>query len=169
MITEYHPSYAARARDLCMTGCSEVEIAKILGLSIGMLRAWRARYDEFDYAWTDGCAIADTKVVAALHKRACGYDKIKWKETKDGMMQELVHVEPNVQACIFWLTNKRPEQWKKADPDIPPLGGPGSQPLENMSDYDAARRVAFALSKAIYENSRSIENGSAGSTESETK
>lgn len=167
MITEYHPSYAARARDLCMLGCSEVEIAKILGLSIGMLRAWRERYDEFDYAWTDGCAIASTKVVAALHKRACGYDKIKWKETKDGIMQELVHVEANIPACIFWLTNKHPDQWRKADPDIPP-GGAGSQPLENMSDIDAARKVAFALSKAIYEN-RSIEHASTGTTKTETE
>lgn len=167
MITQYDPSYAARARDLCMLGCSEVEIAKILGLSIGMLRAWRARYDEFDMAWNDGCAIADAQVVAALFKRAIGYDKIKWKETKDGIMQELVHVEGNVNAQMFWLTNKRPEQWRKTEPDaLPP---PINNGLENMSDIEAARRVAFALSKALYEQGRRLENGSAGTTEPEAE
>lgn len=165
-MSEYHPTYAARARDLCMLGCSEVEIAKILGLSVGTLRAWRAHYDEFDMAWNDGTAIADAQVVAALFKRAIGYDKIKWKETKDGIMQELVHIEGNVNAQMFWLTNKRPDQWRKSEPDTlpPPVGGNG---LENMSDMEAARRVAFALSKAIYEQGRSIENGSARTTEPE--
>lgn len=158
MITEYDPSYAARARDLCMAGCSELEIAQVLGVSVGFLRAWRAHYADFDYAWTDGTIIANTKVIAALHKRACGYDKIVWKETKDGIMQELKHVEPSVPAAIAWLTNKLPEQWTKAAPDLPP--GSGSISPDNMSDAEAARRVAFVLAKALYEQ-RGIEDGNA--------
>lgn len=158
MITEYHPSYAARARDLLMAGCSELEIAQVLGISVGFLRAWRERYSDFDYAWTDGTIIANTKVIAALHKRACGYEKIVWKETKDGIMQEQKHYEPNVAACIAWLTNKLPEQWTKAPPDL--LPGSGTINPDNMSDAEAARRVAFVLAKALYEQ-RGIEDGNA--------
>lgn len=155
-LTEYDPSYAARARDLCMVGVPEVEIAKILGLSIGMLRAWRARYPEFDYAWTDGVYQASIKVVNALHKRACGYDKLIWKETPNGIMQELKHIEPNIPACIFWLTNKHPDQWKsKIEHELP---GGGIIPVDALTEIEAARRIAFALSKAINE-SRSIEHG----------
>lgn len=155
MITEYDPSYAARARDLCMAGCTEVEIAQVLGLSVGMLRAWRERYPDFDYAWTDGTIIANTKVIGALFKRALGYDKIIWKETKDGMMQELKHVEASVPACMAWLTNRLPEQWTKTVQDQPPSGG--RIPLDGIDDLESARRVAFVLSKAIYE-ARSIEH-----------
>ena len=155
-MSEYHPSYAARARDLCMLGCTEVEIATVLGLSVGMLRAWREHYEDFNMAWTDGTYHASVKVLAALHKKACGYDKIIWKETQNGMMQELKHIEPSVPACIFWLTNKHPEQWKsKVEHDV--TGG-GIIQTDAITEIEAARRIAFALSKAI-NDSRSIEHG----------
>lgn len=158
MITEYDPSYAARARDLCMAGCSEVEIAQVLGISVGMLRAWRSRYSDFEYAWTDGTIIANTRVIGALFKRAIGYDKTVWKETKDGIMQELKHIEPNVAAQLAWLTNKLPDQWKKSTADLPPVGG--NMTPDNMSDVEAARRVAFALAKVIHDQ-KVIEDGNA--------
>lgn len=155
-MSEYHPSYAARARDLCMLGCTEVEIATVLGLSVGMLRAWREHYEDFNMAWTDGTYHASVKVLAALHKKACGYDKIIWKETPNGMMQELKHVEASIPACIFWLTNKHPEQWKsKVEHEA--VGG-GMIAVDAITEIEAARRIAFALSKAINE-SRSIEHG----------
>lgn len=158
MIAEYHATYAVRARDLCMAGLTEVEIAAVLCISVGTLRAWRQHYADFEYAWLDGTTIANTRVVGALFKKALGYDVIKWKETKDGMMREQVHVEPHFQSCAFWLTNKCPDQWQnKVEHDLTPGAG---KALENMSDAEAARRVAFVLAKAVYEQNRSIEDGS---------
>lgn len=135
-MTEYHPSYAARARDLCMLGCNETEIATVLGLSVGTLRAWRSHYEEFNAAWTDGTYHASVKVLASLHKKACGYDKIIWKETKDGMMQELKHIEASIPACIFWLVNKHPEQWK-SKVEHEGLGG-GNIPVDAITEIEAA-------------------------------
>jgi hypothetical protein len=162
MITEYHPSYAARARDLCMAGCTELEIAQVMGISVGMLRAWRAHYSDFDYAWTDGTILANTRVIGALFKSAIGYDVTVWKETKDGIMQEKKHIEGKVAAQMAWLTNKLPEQWTKAAPDLP--AGNGTINPDNMSDAEAARRVAFVLAKALYEQGneqRGIEDDNA--------
>jgi hypothetical protein len=157
-MTEYHPSFAARARDLCYLGAPEVEIAKLIGVSVSTLKSWRERYPEFDYAWQDGTYQASVKVVAALHKRACGYDTLVWKETPQGMMRELKHVEANIPACIFWLTNKHPEQWRsRVEHEV---GGSGTIVADALTEIEAARRIAFALSKAINE-SRSIENGNA--------
>lgn len=157
-LTEYDPVYAVRARDLCMLGCNEMEIANLLGISVGMLRAWKERYVDFAYAWDDGLYHASVKVVAALHKRAVGYDKIVWRETKDGLMREQRHYEPNVAACMAWLTNKHPDVWTKSTQDLPPSGG--NIPLSNITDIEAARSIAFALAKAIYDG-RSIEDGNA--------
>lgn len=155
-VTEYHPSYAARARDLCMLGCNEVEIAAVLGISVGFLRAWREHYEDFNQAWMDGTYHASTKVLAALFKRAIGYEVTTWKETQNGMMRELKHIEPSVPACVFWLVNKHPDQWKsKIEHEV---GAGVIIPVDTMTEIETARRVAFALTKAVHD-SRSIEHG----------
>lgn len=157
-MTEYHPSFAARARDMCFLGASEAEISKLIGVSVSTLKRWREVYPDFDYAWTDGIYHANMKVAAAMHKRACGYEVVVWKETQFGMMRELKHIEPSVPAGIFWLTNKCPEQWRsRVEHEI---AGGGTIPLDVLSEVEAARRIAFALSKAIYESGR-LENGNA--------
>lgn len=158
-MTDYDPSYAARAHDLCMVGLSELEISQVLGISVGYLRGWREHYEDFNQAWVSGVALASVKVVGALHKRACGYDKLVWRDTPQGMMQELKHIEANIPACVFWLTNKHPDQWKtKVEHEGPSSGN--LLPV-NMSDTEAARSVAFALAQALYNQSRGIENGNA--------
>lgn len=166
-MTDFHASYIARVRDLCYLGASDAEIAKLLNISVSTLKAWRERYPEFNLAWEDGTYHASVKVVAALHKKACGYDKIIWKETPNGLMQELKHIEPSVPACVFWLTNKHPEQWKsKVEHELP---NGGNIVADALTEIEAARRIAFALSKAMNESVGRIENGSSRPTQSETE
>lgn len=168
---KYHPSYAARVRDMCYVGATNTEIATLLGISVNTLREWREQYPEFNFAWREGQAHADAKVAASLFKRATGYEAIKWKDTKDGRQEELVIYPPDVTACIFWLTNRRPENWEQRVEHKTPAGG--IIPTDNMSQIEAARRIAFALSKAMYlqieEHQRSIENGSGRTIEPETE
>lgn len=153
---EYHPSFAARARDLCYLGAPDAEIAKLLGVAVATLKGWRERYPEFNYAWEDGQYHASVKVVASLHKRALGYDKLVWKETKDGTFQEMIHVPASMPAIAFWLTNKNPDQWKsRVEHEV---GAGGIIPVDALTELETARRIAFILSKAINE-SRGIENG----------
>ena len=143
---EYHPTYAARVRDLSHLGATDAEIAHIVGVSLSTLKNWRERYPEFAAAWDDGRIQADMKVAGALFKRACGYEITKWKETDDGMLRELVHYPPDVKACTFWLTNRRPEQWQnKIEHDV---GNNGKLIIDQLSELEAARRIAYALTKA---------------------
>lgn len=166
-MTDYDPSYAARARDLCYVGAPDIEIARLLGVSLSTLTAWREKYPAFNYAWEDGQYHASGRVINALLKKACGYTYVKWKDTQHGMMQEQVHVEPSIPACIFWLTNKHPDHWKtKVEHDI----GEGGKIVANaLTEIEAARRVAFALSKAMHESTRRIEDGSSRTTPTETE
>ena len=153
----FDKSYIPRVRDLSMAGLTDAEICKVIGISKSTLNTWAEHYPEFRAAWEDGRLFADTKVVNALFKRACGYTAIKWKETKDGMFRESVDVAPDVKACIFWLTNRRPEHWvDKVEHDI---GSSGKVIGDNLTDVEAARRIAFALSKAMIESSRGEEDG----------
>lgn len=156
-MTEFDRSYIPRVRDLSWAGLNDSEISRLLGISVSTLRAWAERYPEFAMAWEDGRLQADTKVIGALFKRACGYEKTKWKETKDGTMMEQVHYPPDVKACIFWLTNRRPEQWvDKVEHD---LGSAGKVIGDNISEMEAARRIAYALSKAINDSTEDANHG----------
>lgn len=164
-MTVFDKSYIPRVRDLGYLGASDAEIAQMLGISVTTLRAWHDRYPEFAAAWDDGKLHASAKVAAALFKRACGYDVVKVKTTPRGTIRETVHIEPSVPACVFWLTNKRPDQWKNKVEYENPVGG---LTPDSLTDIEAARRIAFALSKAINdEKQRSIEHGQSSTSEAE--
>lgn len=168
----YHPSFAARARDMCYLGTPMAEIASLLGVSVGTLVKWREEYPEFDFAWKDGAAHADARAAKSLHKRVTGYEhtKVRKKYDADGnlleVIEETVHVPPDVPACIFWLTNRRPELWhQRIEHTIPPGN---TLPVDAVTNEETARRIAFILNKAILENStRTIEHDDA--SEPETK
>lgn len=153
---------------MCYLGANQTDIAAMLGVSVTTLKQWRETYPEFDYAWRDGGMHADSKVAAALYKRALGYEYVKWKDTKEGRMEELVHMPADVGACQYWLNNRRADLWQtKVEHELPngaSIGGDG------LSDLEAARRIAFALAKAVYANEqRSIEHDSHAAPAPETK
>ena len=143
---DYDPSFIARVRDLSMMGATDAEIAQLIGVPVSRMKAWREKYPAFAAAWDDGKLQADIKVAGALFKRACGYEIQSWKETKDGMMRELVHYPADVKACTFWLTNRRPDQWQnKIEHDV---GNNGKLIIDQLTEMEAARRIAYALTKA---------------------
>lgn len=142
----YHPTYAARVRDLSFVGASDAEIARIVGVSLSTLSQWKTMYPEFAMAWEDGRVQADAKVAGALFKRACGYKEEKWKDTKDGRLCEEVLYPPDVKACVFWLTNRQPELWKNKIEYDGQIVDTAS--TDKLSELEAARRIAYALTKA---------------------
>ena len=146
MNSTYQPSYAARVRDLSMAGLKDAEIARLLGYSVQTLHAWEEKYPEFASAWRDGRLQADAMVVGALFKKACGYKVNRLKETKDGIFREEVVFAPDTAACVFWLTNRQAELWKAKSDENP--GGRGTLIVDDMTDLEAARRIAFVLAKA---------------------
>ena len=162
-MTEYHPTYAVRVRDLSIAGLRDAEIARLLGISVSTMQAWAEKYPDFHHGWKDGKLQADAKVVGALFKKACGYTTTKWKETKDGMFQEKVEYPPDTAALMYWLNNRRPEEWRsrvEVDADVS-----GTIGVEGMSDVEVARRIAFALSKATQQLIEGETNGQPSQSE----
>lgn len=167
-MTDYHKSFIPRVRDLGYLGATDAEIANMIGVSVTKLRQWLEQYPEFAAAYDDGKLHASAKVAASLFKRAVGYDVMKVRTTPQGTIRETVHIEPSVPACIFWLTNKRPEQWKsKVEHELPG----GVSVTDALSDIESARRIAFALAKAmnqsVEDQQRSIEHGQRSESEAE--
>ena len=77
------------------------ELALRLGISPSSLRRYRQREPEFAALFEDVREKEDDLVEAALLKRATGYENADGKE-----------IPPDVRAAVFWLKNRRPQEWK---------------------------------------------------------
>lgn len=94
-------------------GLVDEQIAQNIGIAASTLYEWKKQYPEISEALKKGKEVVDRQVENALLKRALGYeyDEITTeygKETKRVTKQ----VVPDVTAQIFWLKNRKPDQWR---------------------------------------------------------
>lgn len=98
-------------------GLTDEQIAKNMGVSAATLYNWKKSYLEILEALKKGKEVVDYEVENALLKRALGYEYIETKtKTESGVITEVTtttkQVVPDVTAQIFWLKNRKPEEWK---------------------------------------------------------
>ena len=99
-------------------GLTDEQIANNIGISRSTLFEWRKNNQDISNALKKGKEVVDIEVENALLKRALGYT-ITLKEQKvdkDGCIHDLqkdVHVPGDTTAQIFWLKNRRKEQWRE--------------------------------------------------------
>jgi len=106
-------------------GMTNEEIAASLGISVRTLYRWQDKYSQVSQALKNGKEVVDAQVERALLKRALGYEyeekKTYIEETggrqKKKIEKTIKHIKPNTTAQIFWLKNRKPEQWRNAQPD----------------------------------------------------
>jgi hypothetical protein len=103
--SKYKPEYAELAMNYCLLGATDAEVAAFLGIGLRTVADWKIAHTDFAEAMSTGKDKADAKVVGALYKNATG---------------------GNVTAQIFWLKNRRKEDWRdKVDHSLTgPDGGP---------------------------------------------
>lgn len=104
-------------------GLTDKQIAENIGINTATLYRWKNDYCEICNALKKGKEVVDRQVENALLKRALGY---KYKETtrklvinKETGEKELVvtkivekEVVPDTTAQIFWLKNRKQEEWR---------------------------------------------------------
>lgn len=113
------------------SGLSDEQIAKNMGISRSTLNEWRKKYPDISEALKKGKEVADYEVENALFKRATGYtetlkktfkckvveyDELGKKKKEEEILKEgfdEVHFPPDTGAAIFWLTNRKPEDWRQ--------------------------------------------------------
>ncbi|MBU5439485.1 helix-turn-helix domain-containing protein [Tissierella sp. MSJ-40] len=115
-------------------GLTDEQIAKNMGISPSTLYEWKKKYSEFSEALKRGKDVIDREVENALLKRALGYgyeevtkERMIKKDVKGDPMTDLhgfpisemvttkivtKQVVPDTTAQIFWLKNRKPEQWR---------------------------------------------------------
>ena len=73
-------------------------------------------YPEISEALKKGKEVVDIEVENALLKRALGYSyeekKVEVSEEGTKVTKTIKEVVPDTTAQIFWLKNRRPEQWR---------------------------------------------------------
>jgi DNA-binding XRE family transcriptional regulator len=109
----------AWARD----GLTEEQIAHNMGISRKTLYEWKSKYSDICDTLKKGKEVVDIQVENALLKRALGYtykevtrEKVFNPETGQYELMPTKEVTkevvPDTTAQIFWLKNRRPEQWR---------------------------------------------------------
>ena len=98
-------------------GLTDEQIAKNIGINTSTIYDWKNKFSDFSKALKRGKEVVDREVENALLKRALGYKYTESKTVrseKDGERVEVTikEVAPDVTAQIFWLKNRKPEQWR---------------------------------------------------------
>jgi hypothetical protein len=93
--SRFRPEYILIAKACARFGSIEDEIANELNIVVTLDR-WKQKYPEFRCALKAGKDASDDRVEDSLYRLAIG-----WKGAA-----------PNVTACVFWLKNRRPSEWR---------------------------------------------------------
>ena len=130
----YEDEFADQAGKLCQLGATDMEIADFFGVSVRTIYRWKLEHERFCQALKVGKAFADDRIERALFQRAAGYDYVEQQAIKIKTEQYVEEVEvvdvqkhapADTTAQIFWLKNRRPDQWREKqevpdDPDNAP-------------------------------------------------
>lgn len=109
-------------------GLTDEQIASNMGIGYSTLQTWKSKYQDIQDTLKRGKVVVDIQVENALLKRALGYsyDEVTRERVLDydpstgqvvGSHMEITktvkkEVQGDTTAQIFWLKNRRPEQWR---------------------------------------------------------
>ena len=98
-------------------GLTDEQIANNIGISRSTLFEWKKNNQDISNALKKGKEVVDIEVENAMLKRALGYTITinEQKVDKDGYVHDLkrdVHIPGDVTAQIFWLKNRKRQQWR---------------------------------------------------------
>jgi len=119
--SSYKPSLNNIIKVMCELGATDKDIARATGKSLATINTWKLKHPEFLDTLKAGKEIADTNVEKALYSRAIGYshkeDKIFNNNGEALIVPTIKHYPPDATSCIFWLKNRKKEQWREKPED----------------------------------------------------
>lgn len=114
--SKYKPEYAKQAGKLCALGATDRELAGFFEVDEKTINTWKEKHPEFLLSLKDAKEELDSRVERRLFERAMGYshpeDKIFNNNGEELVVPTTKHYPPDTTAAIFWLKNRRKEQWR---------------------------------------------------------
>lgn len=145
--TKFKEEYLGTARMLAKLGATNLEMAEALNVSLSTFNLWKVQHPEFSDAIKVGKDIADDRVAESLYQRAMGYSHPDTDiRVVDGAIIEtplMKHYPPDTTAAIFWLKNRRPEEWRD------------KQEIEHSGNVSLTNRILEARKRAQSEEAES--------------
>ena len=122
-------------KKLYVSGWTDAQVGEFYGVTEHTIMNWKRKDEEFFTSLKDWKSEADLKVEKSLYQRALGfeYDEVTYEKSKtgglgikikDGEVEEIKHTDcyktkiitkhvvPDVTAQIFWLKNRKPNEWR---------------------------------------------------------
>lgn len=146
---QYRADYARMAQLHCRLGATDAELADLFSVSTNTIRTWLVKHKDFAAAVKTGMLeVFSPRVVRSLAQRAIGYavDIVETKVLSDGSIINYPlrkHYPPEVTACIFWLKNRDPENWRDVQDHI--LQHQNLDKLSSRELLEEIRREAVEL------------------------
>jgi len=98
--------------EMALLGLTDVQMAKILGVSEVTFNDYKKKHPEFLKSLTHGKEEADGKVAKAMYKRALGLTITEDALTRDGEVVSLKkELPPDTAAAKHWLANRQRALW----------------------------------------------------------
>lgn len=116
--SSYSSDFARQAEKLCNLGATDQELADFFEVDVRTIYRWKHDHQEFCHALKSGKDVADERVERSLYQRAIGYEQDEVKIFMPANAPAPVYapfrakVAPDVTAAIFWLKNRRKEDWR---------------------------------------------------------
>lgn len=112
-------------------GATDAELAAALDITPMSLGNWKRQNEKLFCTLKEAKAQADSKVVKSLYERAQGYShkQVEFMIVKGKLrkIETIKHYPPDTTACIYWLKNRRPDDW--ADRSQHSLSNPDGTPI----------------------------------------
>lgn len=120
---------AAAAEELAKQNLTDAQIAERFNISPSTICRWKEKYPIFYQSLKRSKANSDDAVEISLFDRACGYshpaEEIKIQADGTIVRAETIkHYPPDPTSMIFWLKNRRKEQWRDRHELTGADGGP---------------------------------------------
>jgi transcriptional regulator with XRE-family HTH domain len=147
--TKFSPDTIRQIEICAKKGWTNAEIAELIGVTERTIYNWLKNNPDFFHALNEWKEAADAKVERSLYERAMGYshpeDKIFNNGGEEMVIQTMKHYPPDTTAAIFWLKNRKREQWR----DQQHVRHSGTvNDLSDLTDEELAERRA-ALRSAL--------------------
>jgi hypothetical protein len=133
--TDFDIAFIEQAEKLASLGATDIEVADFFDVDVRTIYRWKHAHVEFCQALNAGKEKADERVVSSLYHKAIGYtfesEKIFQHQGEIIRAPIREHVAPDTTAAIFWLKNRKPEEWRDKQEHTGPNGGPIQVTIES--------------------------------------